>query len=125
MRAARARERDEKRDRADPPPLNPQPAPPLSSSLSPHTLQVVDPWTVTAGADGKIDYDKLSREVRRKHEKAAAHTAPPSHPHPSSHHHTIQTSLSIHTHARPPLALSPPSSPQFGCSLIDDALIKR
>ena len=90
MRAARARERDEKRDRADPPPLNPQPAPPLSSSLSPHTLQVVDPWTVTAGADGKIDYDKLSREVRRKHEKAAAHTAPPSHPHPSSHHHTIK-----------------------------------
>jgi hypothetical protein len=29
-------------------------------------LQVITPWDVSGGADGKVDYDKLIREVSRE-----------------------------------------------------------
>ena len=39
----------------------PAPDGPSSSSAE---EQKVDPWNVSAGKDGKVDYDKLSRDVR-------------------------------------------------------------
>jgi hypothetical protein len=33
---------------------------PLAASLH---VQVITPWDVKGGSDGKIDYDKLSRDV--------------------------------------------------------------
>lgn len=44
---------------ADAPPA----PPPADGAAAPAAEQVVDPWSVSAGADGKIDYDKLCREV--------------------------------------------------------------
>lgn len=41
------------------------PAPPAASDAAP-AAQSVDPWTVQGGADGKIDYDKLCRDVRKR-----------------------------------------------------------
>lgn len=43
--------------------------PPDASSSPPHSLpfcvfQVITPWDVTGGADGKIDYNKLVAQVR-------------------------------------------------------------
>ncbi len=33
--------------------------------LLPVSLQVITPWDVSGGADGKVDYEKLIREVSR------------------------------------------------------------
>ena len=85
--------------RSPPPPsvlLNlPQPPPSFFS-------QVVDPWTVAAGADGRIDYDKLTREVRSERTGKQGRRLPPAGPflllspscHPS-HPLTLSLSLSL------------------------------
>jgi hypothetical protein len=80
---------------------------------APAAEQTVDPWSVSAGADGKIDYDKLCREVRREREggKGRGRTGGKVGPPPP-----LPDRLT-HTHPHP--------CSQFGCSLIDAALVER
>lgn len=64
---------------------------------------MITPWDVRGGADGRIDYDKLRRDVR-----PAAQRPPPA---------AVPAPHAASSGGRP--------GAQFGCAEVDDALVRR